>query len=372
MTRIRRLLLLPVFSLALVCAGAVALWLFYGESVRVLEGLVTASGETLPPDVTRRSLTLESGGTIVVADIYEPAVPRAVLLFVPGLTSAGREDRRVVGVSGALAAAGFRVVTPDLPGAIALAAGREDARVLAALLDHLVGEREADGLPLGMIAVSYGLGPALDAAAEPARARGLDMVLGLGGYFDGRAIVTYATTGAYTDPRDGITRMGAPDPRARWLLLLATLDHVLSVQDRANLRELARQGLAGTPGLVATSQAMAEAGPAARSLLALVANAEPDRVPALIAALPAGARDDLVALSPSRRDLSALEGRLVLVHGQHDPVIPFSESLHLADAVAGTRLFLIPGFSHVEPEETGLAGRLAMIRALRALLALRR
>ena len=70
MTRIRRLLLLPVFSLVLVCAGAVALWRFYGESVRVLEGLVTASGETLPPDVTRRSLTLESGGTIVVADIY--------------------------------------------------------------------------------------------------------------------------------------------------------------------------------------------------------------------------------------------------------------------------------------------------------------
>ena len=68
MTRIRRLLLLPVFSLVLVCAGAVALWLFYGESVRVLGGLVTASGETLPPLTTCRSLTLEGGATIVVVN----------------------------------------------------------------------------------------------------------------------------------------------------------------------------------------------------------------------------------------------------------------------------------------------------------------
>jgi len=376
MTRRRRWILLAVLPLVLVCAAACVLWLIYGESVRVLEGLVTASGETLPPGVTRQPLVIEAGGTVVFADIYEPAVARAVLLFVPGLTSAGRDDRRVVGVSGVLAAAGFRVVTPDLPGAIALAAGREDAAVLEVLLDHLVAERGANGLPLGMIAVSYGLGPALTAAAGPARADGIDMVLGLGGYFDGQAIVTYVTTGAFTDPRDGITRLGAPDPRARWLLLLSTLEHILSVQDRSNLRQLAQLGMygdanGGTPGLVATSQAMAQAGPAARALLALIANANPDRVPSLLDALPPGARDDLVALSPSRLDLRNLEGRIVLVHGQDDPVIPYSESLRLADAVPGTRVFLIPGFSHVEPEQTGFSGQWVMIRALRVLLDLR-
>ena len=373
MRTLKRALTLAVAILALLACTAGGLWFAYGESARVLAGLVTAAGEALPPGVTRQPLTLEAGGTVVHADIYAPAEPRAVLLFVPGLTSAGREDRRVVGVSGVLAAAGFRVVTPDLPGAIALSAGRQDAAVLVALLDHLVDAQRSDGLPLGVVAVSYGLGPALAAAATPDHAGAIAMVLGLGGYFDGEAIVTYATTGWFTDPRDGITRMGTPDPRARWLLLQAMLEHVASTTDRARLREFARQAVAGgTPGLVATAQAMAESGPAARSLLALVANTDPARVGMLLDDLPEGARDDLVALSPSHRDLSSLAGRLVLVHGEHDPVIPFSESLRLAAVVPGSRVFLIPGFSHVEPEQTGLLGQAAMIRAVDVLLDLRR
>ena len=373
MKKVCRALAIAAAILVLLAGAGGGLWLAYGESARVLAGLVTATGEALPPGVTRRPLTLEAGGTIVHADVYAPAQPRAVLLFVPGLTAAGREDRRVVGVSGVLAAAGFRVVTPDLPGAIALSAGREDAAVLDALLDHLVDVQRRDSLPLGVVAVSYGLGPALAAAASPDRAGAIAMVLGLGGYFDGEAIVTYTTTGWFTDPRDGVTRMGRPDPRARWLLLQAMLEHVASTADRARLRELAREGVAGgVPGLVATTRAMAESGPAARSLLALVANTDPDRVAGLLADLPGGARDDLVALSPSRFDLSALEDRLVLVHGDHDPVIPFTESLRLAAAVPGSRVFLIPGFSHVEPGETGLTGQAAMIRAVAVLLELRR
>jgi pimeloyl-ACP methyl ester carboxylesterase len=373
MRRLRPWLMAASIAFALLLAAGAGLWLVYGESVRVLAGLVNASGEPLPPGVTRQPLLLLSGDATVQADIYEPAEPRAVLLFVPGLTSAGKSDSRVVGVSGVLAGAGFRVVTPDLPGAMALSAGREDSAVLRLLLDHLVAEQAENGLPLGVVAVSYGLAPALAAAAAPERAQGIAMVLGLGGYFDGAAVVSYATTGWFTDPRDGITRMGHPDSRARWLLLYSLLEHVPSALDRNRLAELARVGAAGgAPGLVATTQAMAQGGPDARAILGLIANTEPERVDTLIEALPPKAHDDLTALSPSRLDLAALAGRIVLVHGETDPVIPFSESLRLADAVPGSRVFLIPGFSHVAPEETGTMGHVAMIQAVRVLLSLRR
>ncbi len=373
MKHLRRWLVACAVILGLLLAAAAGLWLVYGESVRVLAGLITASGENLPPGVTRQPLILVSGEATVHADIYEPAEPRAVLLFVPGLTSAGKEDSRVLGVSGVLAGAGFRVVTPDLPGAMTLSAGRQDAAVLGLLLDHLVVEQDGDGLPLGVVAVSYGLGPALAAAAPPERAQGIAMVLGLGGYHDGSAIVSYATTGWFTDPRDGVTRMGHPDPRARWLLLYSLLEHVPSMLDRNRLAELARVGSGGAaPGLVAITRAMAQGGPDARAILGLIANTELERVDPLIEALPAEARDDLTALSPSRLDLAALQDRLVLVHGEKDPVIPYSESLRLADAVPGSRVYLIPGFSHVEPGATGIMGQIAMIRAVRVLLSLRR
>jgi len=359
-------------AVVLVAAALGGLWFHYGESTRVLQGLVTALGEPLPDGVTRHPLTVE-GATIARADIYEPETPRAVLLLVPGLTPAGREDRKVVGVSGVLAAAGFRVVAPDLPGAIRLVAGRDDVAVVATLLDHLVAEREANGLPIGIVAISYGLGPALAAAADPARAAGIDLVVGLGGYHDGRAIVRYVTTGYHVDPRDGVERTGTPDLRARWLLLHATLDHVAAVEDRARLRELARAGMAGEgAGLVETAGVMARGGAEARALLGLVANTQPERVDVLLDAAPAGARDALVALSPAALDLAPLEGRLLLVHGKADPVIPYSESLRLAEMVPGSRVVLVPGFSHVAPGETGPLGQFAMVRAVRALLDLRR
>lgn len=373
MTR-QRIILRAALAVPLVLAlAAGGLWLVYGESVRVLHGLVTAIGEPLPEGVTRHPLTVE-GATIAQADVYEPAgPPRAVLLLVPGLTPAGRDDAKVVGVSGVLAQAGFRVVAPDLPGAIRLAAGPDDVAVLATLLDRLVAERGDNGLPIGIVAISYGLGPALGAAADPRRAASIDMVLGLGGYHDGTAIVRYVTTGYFTDPRDGVERMGTPDPRARWLLLYATLDHVAAAEDRARLRTLAQQGMAGDPpGLVETTTVMAAGGDDARALLALVANTRPGLVRERLDALPAGARDALVALSPSALDLAPLEGRLLLVHGEADPVIPYSESLRLAASVPGSRVVLVPGFSHVEPGETGLAGRVAMIGAVKALLDLRR
>ncbi len=361
-----------VLLLALALAGA-ALWLAYGEAAGVLQQLVTATGNDLPPSVGRVQITVDGAATVAHADVYEMREPRAILLLVPGLTPAGRRDSKVVGVAGVLAAAGFRVVVPDLPGATSMVAGEADAVVLATLLDHLIAARGDKGLPLGIVAISYGLGPALAAAADADRAAALDLVVGLGGYHDGKAIVRYATTGSYTDPRDLVPRIGAPDSRARWLLLHATAEHVVSTYDRALLRELARQGLGSNPpGLVAISRVMAQVGPQASSLLALVANTDPGRVDGLLVEIPEGARLALTALSPAARNLEPLAGRLLLVHGEDDPVIPFSESLWLAEAVPDTQVILVPGFSHVEPGETGVPGQIAMIRAVDLLLGLRR
>ncbi|MGK2927051.1 MAG: hypothetical protein ACSLE2_15665, partial [Lysobacterales bacterium] len=67
-----------------------------------------------------------------------------------------------------------------------------------------------------------------------------------------------------------------------------------------------------------------------------------------------------------------LRADFILVHGLDDDIIPYTESVSLADALppGRSRLFLLEGLHHVDRELRGLdAWRLW--RALRALLAQR-
>jgi pimeloyl-ACP methyl ester carboxylesterase len=83
--------------------------------------------------------------------------------------------------------------------------------------------------------------------------------------------------------------------------------------------------------------------------MALLDNADPDRVPALIDALPAPIRADLEGLDLARRDLSQLSFELILVHGRDDPIIPATESRALAAAVPEGKaaLFIVDRLGHV-------------------------
>jgi pimeloyl-ACP methyl ester carboxylesterase len=105
-----------------------------------------------------------------------------------------------------------------------------------------------------------------------------------------------------------------------------------------------------------------------RSLLAFLENADPDRVGALLRELPERIQSQLQRLSLKNHDLSHLAGRLLLVHGREDSMIPFTESMALASAVPGSQLFLIDGFSHIDSDGVGFAGQLQLIDAMQALL----
>ncbi len=103
-------------------------------------------------------------------------------------------------------------------------------------------------------------------------------------------------------------------------------------------------------------------------MLDLLENPDPDRVEALLRTLPEGIQAHLQRLSLKNHDLSHLAGRLLLVHGREDSMIPYSESMALASAVPGSQLFLIDGFSHIDSDGVGFTGQLQLIDAMQALL----
>jgi hypothetical protein len=91
--------------------------------------------------------------------------------------------------------------------------------------------------------------------------------------------------------------------------------------------------------------------PDAQAVYALALNADPARFAELFARLPRGMREHIDRLDLARHDLTPLKARLILVHGRHDNLIPFTESLALAGAVpAGqARVFLISSvLGHVD------------------------
>ena len=93
-----------------------------------------------------------------------------------------------------------------------------------------------------------------------------------------------------------------------------------------------------------------ELAPDTQALLKLLANREPDKVPALIRQLSPRIRKELAAINPALHDMSGLQAQVILVHGRNDDIIPYTESIALARRLPPDKvqLFLIEGVAHVD------------------------
>lgn len=344
------------------------------EAVRVLDdidvGRAASALKEQTPEPLRRALAVPNGAGQLPADLYEPRQEvGARLVLVPGFTPAGKDDPRVIDLAKSLARARFLVLVPDLAGSRAERVRLADADDIAdatRFLADLPADAPAD---TGIAAISYAVGLAIHAALEPELLARLDFLIGVGGYHDAESVIAFMTTGRFREHPDAAWRTGDPYPESKWVFLASHVDALSDPDDRALFTAIAERRLERKAAPI--DDLAARLGPEGRSVLDLVLNTEPARVPALIAALPEALREEMEALSPGRRDLRPLAGRLVLIHGREDRLIPWTESVALAQAAGRAELFLIDGFSHIEPDSVGVVGRLQLIDAMQAVLARR-
>ncbi|SEP14128.1 Lysophospholipase, alpha-beta hydrolase superfamily [Aquisalimonas asiatica] len=285
-----------------------------------------------------------------VADIYQPGdrEPRGTLVLIHGFTEHGRHDPRLVEFATSMARAGFTVVAPDVEGPMTMAVGLRDARHIQDTLEYVAADEDDFATePMGLMAFSFAVGPAVIAAKSPDVAEDVAFLVAVGGYYDIEHAITYVTTGV--DPLSG-RRDTVPQPRreGKWVVLLSQLDRIEDTHDRELLREIAEARLED-PGAQVDSQvdALGEDG---RAVYGLITNTDPDRVGEYLEALPATVRDELHGLDLARRDLSQLRAELVLVHGTDDNVIPIGHSERLQAAVGEEQAHLYPaaGLYHVD------------------------
>lgn len=348
-----------LFALSLSLAGC------GGEAGRLLSDIEAGPGPSAlkqaTPPPTLRAVAVNGRA----ADLWVPGeAPLARLVLLPGLSEQGRRDSRLVPLAQSLARARFLVLVPELPAAVRLTADAADARVVA---DAVAALPDGPG-PAGLAAISYAAGPAFLAAAEAETGAKLAFVATLGAYQDTAAVITWLAAGAFRPPGEVAWRRGEPARGAIWAFLAANAETLADAGDRALIAEIARRALAGRDW----SPLAPRLTPSGAAVLRLATTAEPDVISSKINALPEAMQISLETLTLSPPRLAGFRPCAILVHGEEDPIVPWSESARLA-AILGPRAVLhrVPGLDHIDPRGLSLSGRLAMLAAGRDLLAAR-
>src|SRR5918996_5686550 len=271
------------------------------EAARVLADLSRPDADA--PRITPISITFPSGAGVAVADLYWPPGAEAALVLVPGLVPEGKDDPRLVALAQTLVRARFAVLVPDIANLRAQQVSPEDARAIAAAIAWLAGCGEPGARSVGVMAISYAAGPAILAALRPDTAPQVRFLVAIGGYYDLQAVVTFFTTGYFRGAPDQPWQQGTPNAYGKWVFVAANAERLEDPHDRAALAAMAERKLQDLDADVTDLDA--RLGPEGRSVMALLDNRDPERVPALIAGLPEAVRRDLEALDLARRDLSA-------------------------------------------------------------------
>ncbi|CCQ73039.1 alpha/beta hydrolase [Magnetospira sp. QH-2] len=339
--------------LAVIAALVVGAWEYRADLRRVFDALLVVQ-DMVPaveqswldqetPAPTFKPIAYQARGRTYQGELVEPGTPpKGALVLIPGADQAGRTHPAFRDLAETLARAGFTILMPEVPGLRGLELRADGAQAIA---DAAIYLGQASDGTVGMLAVSYAVGPMMLAALDADVAARVDWLLGIGGYHDSTAVITFLTTGFHRNI-NGAWYHREPAPYAKWAFLKANAALLPDPQDGQYLASLAASG--GAPDGLAMGLPLGLGG-GARAVMALLDNKQPEKVPALMAELPITVSKEIAALNLAQRDFSALKPKLILVHGRDDPLIPATQSQALAAAVPEDRvdLTILQSLKHV-------------------------
>lgn len=348
------------------------------EAVWLLQDLAADASPTRlerrHPEVERRDHRLPATTTApeTVADSYRSDNQRrGVLVLVHGFSEEGRRDPRLVEFAHTLARSGFLVFVPELPGLRDLSVStREIAALQAGFAYALETFPAARDQAIGGMALSLAVGPLLLAAKDAALREEIHFLVGVGGYHALPDALRFITTGVdIVDGESVATR--TPAESGRWLVLASQSHWVEDSDQQALLAEIAERRI--EDGRADVGDLLDRLDADGKAMFALTDNRDPDAVDSLLDDLPADALAELHALDLARRDLSALDAAVVLIHGRDDRVIPISHSRRLSARLAENNrsvwLYETGALGHVDVQP-GLIEGFALWRATRRILLL--
>ncbi|HEX9445405.1 MAG TPA: alpha/beta fold hydrolase [Candidatus Binatia bacterium] len=309
-----------------------------------------ALGWVTPAPAKKRLDVPGPGGKAIAADLYAPrgGKKRAAILLTHGIIEAGKDDPRLVRFAYSLARAGFVVLVPDLRGMKSFRIRFGDVDDIVASVRHLASLRDiVDDKKMGLMGFSYAAGPTMMAAADPSIRDRVKFVVSFGGYYDPVNVVRFITTGYYEYGREkGFLE---PQPYGKWVFFMNNVDYVGNEKDRRILRQIFKNEQMELPKNAAPL--VARLSPQGRYLYQLLVNKDPARTEDLVKKIDPRVRAFLTKLSMAPL-VPSIRAYFIIGHGSGDPLIPYTESLRLADAVGDkskVHAAVLRLFAHVDP-----------------------
>jgi dienelactone hydrolase len=308
------------------------------------------------PDPVIERVTFEACGKPVVADLYLPQSegPHPGIVLNHGVADLGKDDPRLVNFADAVARAGFVALVPEFENLKAFRVRPSDVDEVVAAYEYLTARSDVIPDRVGLFGFSYAGGLAVLAASDPRIADRVRFCFLLGSYYDLENVVTYMTTGMYRS--DGEWTYLEPRNSGRWAFLINSADLIEDEDDRETLVKIARAKWDNADTDV--GELVESLGEEGRRAYDLMVNEDPGRTRALIDGLSPRVREYLDALSLGGK-IDRLRAHLIVGHGRDDNLIPYTESLLLADHVppgASVHLAILDSFQHVDLELGGGRG----------------
>ena len=314
------------------------------------------------PDPQIERVTFEGAGRAMIADVYRPASGsrrshRPGIVLNHGVAAGGMNDLRLTNFADALARAGYVALVPEFINLKEFRVRPSDVGEMVSSYEYL--ERLPDVNPdrVGFFGFSYAGGIAMLAANDPRISERVRFCFLLGSYYDLRSIVTYATTGYYLE--DGEWVYMKPRHTGKWAVLRNSLRLVGDDTDRRLLSRIANSKLEDdTCDVSASADSLGEEG---ALLYELMMNGDPDAAAGIIDRLSPGILGYFDELSMPG-NMENVTARLIIVHGRDDNLMPYTESILLAENAppkAIAELRILESIQHVDLEfgwEGGPAG----------------
>jgi len=350
----RRARLITVAAVAIVLLGLSSrIHVAYLTALVLAESatpLVDGPIATRRPDPTVEPVTFRAGTKAIVADVYRPAGegPHPGIVLNHGVADLGKDDPRLVNFADAVARAGYVALVPEFENLKGFRVRPSDVDEVIAAYEYLAGRPDVKPDRVGLFGFSYAGGLAVLAASDPRIADRVRFCFLLGSYYDLENVVTYMTSGMYRS--DGRWAYLEPRNSGRWAFLINSADLIEDEGDREALVEIARAKW-DDPGaeVGALVESLGEEG---RRAYDLMVNDDPDGTRPLIEGLSPRVREYFDALSLEGK-IDRLEAHLIVGHGRDDNLIPYTESLLLAENVppaASVHLAILESFQHVDLE----------------------
>jgi pimeloyl-ACP methyl ester carboxylesterase len=329
-----------------------------------------ANYDVHPVDV--HDTTFDFRGQSLPARIY---LPRGVgfapgIVVVHGMHELGINEPRLVGFARSLAAGGFFVTTPLVPGIADYRVQAESADVIGTAAQSFAQQLSVPRV--GIFAISFSGGLALLAASDPQYAPSIAWVTSVGGYYDLAHVLRFFAAGEAVRP-DGTVEHLAPHEYGPLIVVDDEPQDFFSPHDAPLARQAIKLLLSGNgKASEALTQQMT---PAGQQTMQEIYHKNRETLTAAILDEVNKRADELSAASPAGH-LRFLHVPMLLLHGSDDTVIPPTELLWLLRDVPKEYLIaalISPALGHVEVgSKVSLRDKLALVNWVAAMIRLAR